>query len=130
LIVRLVLCPDGKVAGRLGEVSEKYFVVKAALLIVSGALPEFVAVTVSDLLEPAGTLPKDRLALPIARLPSLVPVPPAPRPIHPVSNERPHAINSDAATCLVKLVGDFLTEFFLILSLGALCVSPQAPEEL
>jgi hypothetical protein len=53
-----VLCPAEMVAGRAGEVSEKYLAEMATLLTVMDVLPPFVAVTVMVLVVPAGTLPK------------------------------------------------------------------------
>src|ERR1700758_4005501 len=41
-----VLCPTARLIGRVGAVREKYFVESATLLIVTEAVPEFVAVAV------------------------------------------------------------------------------------
>lgn len=71
-MLRVVLCPAPIAAGRLGAVTEKYFVDTEALLIVTDLVPEFVAVTVSVLLPPAVTFPKLTLKLPRARLPFCV----------------------------------------------------------
>lgn len=49
--------------GRVGALSEKYWLEIEALLTVTEAVPVFVAVMVSVLLVPAVTLPKSRLAL-------------------------------------------------------------------
>ncbi len=54
----VVLCPAVTVNGRLGETREKYLVEIVALLTVTDAGPEFVAVAVRVLLLPAATLPK------------------------------------------------------------------------
>jgi hypothetical protein len=59
----VVLCPAATVIGRLGATREKYLVEIAALLTVTDAGPEFVAVTVRFLLLPAATLPKSRVVL-------------------------------------------------------------------
>src|ERR1700758_2545836 len=53
-----VLCPAARVTGRVGAVREKYLVEIATLLIVTEAVPEFVAVVLIVLLPPALTLPK------------------------------------------------------------------------
>ncbi len=58
-----VLCPALIVTGRLGAVKEKYLVETDALLILTDADPEFVAVTVRVLLLPAATLPKSSVAV-------------------------------------------------------------------
>lgn len=57
------------VTGRLGAVMAKYFVETAALLTVTEADPEFVAVTVIALLLPEVTLPKSRFATARERVP-------------------------------------------------------------
>ena len=59
--LKLTLCPAAITTGKVGEVSEKYFVDTAALLIVTGTLPKFVAATLKVLLLPAATLPKSRV---------------------------------------------------------------------
>ena len=61
--VIVTLSPAKIAAGRVGELSEKYWLEIEALLTVIEAVPVFVAVTVSVLLVPAVTLPKSRLAL-------------------------------------------------------------------
>lgn len=50
------------VAGKLGATTEKLAFDTVALLIVTAADPEFVAVTVSVFVDPATTLPKSMLA--------------------------------------------------------------------
>jgi hypothetical protein len=59
----VALCPAATVIGRLGAIREKYWVEIAALLTLTDAGPEFVAVTVRVLLLPAVTLPKSRVAV-------------------------------------------------------------------
>lgn len=56
-----VFCPAATVTGRLGEISEKYLVDMATLLMVTDADPEFEMVMGRVLLLPAATLPKPRL---------------------------------------------------------------------
>src|SRR5271169_2344319 len=63
LMLTVMLCPAETVIGRLGATREKYLVEIAALLTVTDAGPELVAVTVRVLLLPAATLPKSRLAV-------------------------------------------------------------------
>jgi hypothetical protein len=72
VMLRVVLCPAPIAKGRLGAITEKYFVDTEALLIVTDLVPEFVAVTVRVLLPPAVTFPKSTLKLPRARLPLCV----------------------------------------------------------
>ena len=69
LTVRVAVCPEATVTGRLGEAREKYLLEIAALLIETACVPEFVAATVNVLLLPATTLPKSRLAAPSDRFP-------------------------------------------------------------
>lgn len=84
--LRFALWPAARVAGRLGALSEKYLVEMVALLMMTDALPEFVAVTVRVLLLPGVTLPKFRLALPRERLPTgFVELAPALTPWHATS---------------------------------------------
>jgi len=63
LILIVALCPAVTVTGRLGETREKYGEDIAALLTVTDAGPEFVAVAVRVLLLPAATLPKSSVVL-------------------------------------------------------------------
>jgi len=58
LMLIVALCPAGTVTGRPGETREKYLVEIVALLTVTDAGPEFVAVAVRVSLLPAATLPK------------------------------------------------------------------------
>jgi hypothetical protein len=69
LKVRDTLCPAARVPGRIGDVSAKYLLEMAAALMLTGAFPEFVALTVRLLLLPAATLPKFKAVLPRERLP-------------------------------------------------------------
>jgi hypothetical protein len=62
LTLTVVLCPDARVIGRLGEVREKYFVEIATLLTVTEFGPELVAVAERVVLLPAATLPKFKVA--------------------------------------------------------------------
>ena len=62
LMLIVVLWPAVTVTGRLGETREKYLVEIVALLTVTDAGPEFVAVAVKVLLLPAATLPKSSVA--------------------------------------------------------------------
>ena len=64
-----VLCPTARLIGRVGAVREKYFVESATLLIVTEAVPEFVAVAVRVLLLPAVTLPKFKAAFEMVSAP-------------------------------------------------------------
>jgi hypothetical protein len=63
LILIVALCPAVTVTGRLGETREKYGEDIAALLTVTDAGPELVAVAVRVLLLPAATLPKSSVVL-------------------------------------------------------------------
>ena len=67
--VKVALCPAPTVTGRLGVLNEKNLVEKEALVIITAASPEFVALTVTLLLVPALTVPKSRLELDQVRLP-------------------------------------------------------------
>jgi hypothetical protein len=69
LKVRDTLCPAASAAGRLGDVNAKYLLEVAAALMLTGAFPEFVALTVRVLLTPGATLPKFKAKLPRERLP-------------------------------------------------------------
>ena len=94
--LRLALWPAERVAGRLGAVSEKYFVEIVALLMRTAAFPELVAVTARVLLLPGATLPKFRLAFPRERLPTgFEEPPPVLTPWHPISE--PMATRSSMA---------------------------------
>jgi hypothetical protein len=67
-----VLCPAVIVIGSPGPATEKCLSDIEASLIVSGAEPELVAVTIRTLLLPGATLPKSRLVAPKARAVELV----------------------------------------------------------
>lgn len=69
VMLNVALCPLATVTGNVGEVNKKYFVEMEALLMVTDALPEFVAVKVRVLLVLGVTFPKSRLALPRTRVP-------------------------------------------------------------
>ena len=89
------------VAGKLGAVIEKLALDTVALLMVTAADPEFVAVTVSVLVTPATTLPKSMLAFARERVPTCCWVflagVPALSPAQPARKERPsRSINSCA----------------------------------
>jgi hypothetical protein len=58
--LRGMLWPAAMVTGRLGELRAKYLVETATLLMVTPAVPEFVAIVDTILLLPAFTLPKAR----------------------------------------------------------------------
>lgn len=58
------LCPAATVMGKLGAVTEKYWVEMEIPLTVTDAGPEFETVSGNVLLVPAATLPKPRLKLP------------------------------------------------------------------
>jgi hypothetical protein len=58
------------VAGKLGAVTAKVALDTVALLTLTAADPEFVAVTVNVFVAPATTLPKSMLALAKDRLPT------------------------------------------------------------
>jgi hypothetical protein len=68
-MLRVVLAPAASDTGSVGEVIAKYFVETEALLTLTVALPELVAVTVRVLLVPGVTSPKSRLALARTRFP-------------------------------------------------------------
>ena len=69
LKVRDTVCPAARAAGRPGDVNAKYLLEMAAALMLTGAFPEFVALSVRVLLLPAATLPKFKPELPRERLP-------------------------------------------------------------
>lgn len=69
LKVRDALWPAASAAGRLGDVNAKYLLEIVAPLMLTGAFPEFVALTVRVLLMPGATLPKFKAELPRERLP-------------------------------------------------------------
>jgi hypothetical protein len=62
--VMFELCPAARLAGKVGEVTAKFWLELVTLLTVSDAVPVLVAVSVSDLLPPDTTLPKARVVLP------------------------------------------------------------------
>ena len=68
-IVNFVLWPAEMVNGSVGALTENCEVLARALLIVSDAVPVFVAVTVSEVVLPTTTLPKPRVALRKVRSP-------------------------------------------------------------
>jgi hypothetical protein len=105
---RLTLWPTAMVAGRLGDIREKYLVETVALLIVRLAFPELVAVTVRVALLPAATLPKVRLpfareSVPLCELPVLAEFA-ALTPWQPLSKAR-LSRSSDAQAALTKYLG-------------------------
>jgi len=61
--LKLALCPGETVRGRLGAFKEKESLETTALLMVTDAEPEFVAIAARVLLLPVATLPKSTLAL-------------------------------------------------------------------
>lgn len=63
------LCPATIVTGRLGAVSEKYFVDTEALLMLADVFPVLLTESVSTLLLPAATLPKSNACAPNDKLP-------------------------------------------------------------
>jgi hypothetical protein len=63
-----VFCPAARVIGKEGEISRKFWLEMATLLIVIEAFPEFVAVKVVSFVLPTGTFPKLMLVLPKDRL--------------------------------------------------------------
>ena len=65
----VVLCPASTVTGRVGAFRVKNCVEMPALLTVTDVPPVFVAVNVSVLLLPAGTLPKSTVAASSERTP-------------------------------------------------------------
>jgi len=69
LKVRDTVCPAASAAGRLGDLNAKYLLEMAAALMLTGAFPEFVALTVRALLMPGATLPKFKAELARERLP-------------------------------------------------------------
>lgn len=97
----VMLCPAATVIGRLGEIREKYLVEIEALLTVSDAGPEFVAVTVRVLLLPAATLPKSRLVDSRERVLDCcwLEEPAALTPWQPTRNVRPTRRTNEPATC-------------------------------
>ncbi len=63
-----VFCPAARVTGRVGEVSRKFWLLIATLVIVMDELPELVAVNVVPLVLPTATLPKLTVVLPKERV--------------------------------------------------------------
>ena len=90
-----VVCPAATVIGRLGDIREKYLLEMAALLTVSDAFPEFVALTDTVLLLPLATLPKFRLEFARERPVGSCWLPAALTPWQPTRTVRP-AIRSNA----------------------------------
>jgi hypothetical protein len=89
------------VTGRLGAVREKYLVEIVALLTVTDAVPELVALTVRVLLPPAATLPKFKLESARERLllgGGFEVVLAALKPIQPTRKVRPASRSSVPAT--------------------------------
>lgn len=68
ITLRLVVCPEEIVTGRLGAVNEKQFVEADALLMVTVPGPVLLARTVRVFDDPAATLPKSRLVAASNRL--------------------------------------------------------------
>lgn len=89
-----VLCPTSSAVGRLGEVNEKDWFEKDALLTVTEDAPVLVAVMVSVLVPPTATEPKSRLAAPSDKVPApvcvcelvLTPAQPDMSPRHNITN--------------------------------------------
>lgn len=69
VMLMVVLCPASTVTGSTGAFSVKNCVEMAALLTVTDVPPVFVALNVSVLLLPAGTLPKSTVAASSVRTP-------------------------------------------------------------
>ena len=69
LKVRDTLCPAASAAGRVGDVNAKYLLEMASALMLTGAFPEFVALTMRVLLMPGATLPKFKAELARERFP-------------------------------------------------------------
>jgi hypothetical protein len=69
LKVRDTLCPAASAAGRVGDVNAKYLLEMASALMLNGAFPEFVALTMRVLLMPGATLPKFKAELARERFP-------------------------------------------------------------
>jgi len=69
VMLMVVLCPAPTVTGRAGAFRVKNWVEMAALVTVTDVPPVFVAVNVSVLLLPAGTLPKSTVAASSERTP-------------------------------------------------------------
>jgi hypothetical protein len=88
LTPRVVLWPAAIVAGRLGDIREKYLLDIVTKLIVITAFPVLLAVTLRVSLLPAVTLPKLRLKSPSDRLPLGGVVLPALTPWQPVQKAR------------------------------------------
>ncbi len=93
------------VAGKVGAVTEKLALETFALLTVTAADPEFVAVKVSVLVVPATTLPKSMLAFARDRVPSCCWVflggLPALNPWQAVKKERPNRSSNRRAVSQV-----------------------------
>jgi len=103
-------------AGRAGADSEKYLVEVDALLMVTDALPEFVAVTERVLLPPGVTLPKLRPVFPSERLPTgFVEPPPVLTPWHPTNEATAKRSNNAASVFPAKFVGVLRTDCFRII---------------
>jgi len=100
LMLIVVLWPEARETGRLGAVTEKYFVELAAPLMLRDAVPEFVAVTVRVLLFPVVILPKSRFIALNASVPDWPGVsdPPALTPWQPIRNVSPGRTSSTAAS--------------------------------
>ena len=91
-MLTVVLWPAARETGRVGAVSEKYWVEMTTLLTLTDAVPEFVAVTVRVLVVPAVMLPKSRFIALSESVPEGwpgEPEPPALTPWQPARNMSP-----------------------------------------
>lgn len=121
VILKVALCPLASVTGNVGEVNAKYFVEIEALLMVTDALPEFVAVRVRVLLVFGVTFPKSRLPLARTRFPLCCPLPPLERdvltPMQPTRrtrNDRASTALNAFPICIVRnlFAGSFRIMFY------------------
>lgn len=118
VILKVALCPLASVTGNVGEVNAKYFVEMEALLMVTDALPEFVAVRVRVLLVFGVTFPKSRLPLARTRFPLCCPPPPPERvaltPMQPTRTARRDRVSTAATTFSICVVTKLLAGIFRI----------------
>ena len=113
-MLSVALCPEPIVTGKLGPVTEKPCADTVAPLIVSDAVPEFVAVTLKVLLDPAATLPKLKLPLASDRspLPWFPEPPPALTPWQALSQPTLATSMSTLAVLHVNLLPSLCPIFF------------------
>lgn len=115
-MLSVILSPGAMVTGRVGEFKAKYLVEIEALLIVTAALPELVAVTFRVLVVFGLTSPKSRLALPSTRFPDCWPPPELDslNPWQPMRAARADRASARLAAFPIRLTAELLSGSFRI----------------